>query len=210
MAHSVSNQAADAQQLMEMIEVTEANLGAAGIDEYPDTVHHRCRLLLGEERHRCHRSRRRRVHRHRAHPSTTSRCRTRRRGPDPKRRHGQREDGTTAAHQEGKGRLRQTQSHRRAGLRPDEGPTRRPGSSGYAALTVHKASGPCTRCATTCASWPGRAGVGGPNASSFSASNTLSRRLAVAFSAPRPICKAATVVLRRHSGPVGGFRHTLL
>ena len=37
-AHSVSNQAADAQQLMEMIEATEANLGAAGIDENPDTV----------------------------------------------------------------------------------------------------------------------------------------------------------------------------
>ncbi len=37
-AHSVSNQAADAQQLMEMIEATEANLGAAGIEENPDTV----------------------------------------------------------------------------------------------------------------------------------------------------------------------------
>src|ERR1700677_1355671 len=36
-AHSVSNQAADAQQLMEMIEGTETNLGAAGIDENPDT-----------------------------------------------------------------------------------------------------------------------------------------------------------------------------
>jgi hypothetical protein len=37
-AHSVSNQAADAQQLMEMIEATETNLGAASIDENPDTV----------------------------------------------------------------------------------------------------------------------------------------------------------------------------
>jgi transposase len=36
-AHSVSNQSADAPQLMEMIEATEANLGAAGIDENPDT-----------------------------------------------------------------------------------------------------------------------------------------------------------------------------
>jgi len=35
-AHSVSNQAADAQQLMKMIEATETNLGAAGIDEAPD------------------------------------------------------------------------------------------------------------------------------------------------------------------------------
>jgi transposase len=38
LAHSVSNQAADAPHLMEMIEATEANLGAAGIDENPDTV----------------------------------------------------------------------------------------------------------------------------------------------------------------------------
>ena len=37
LAHSVSNQAADATHLMEMIEATEANLGAAGIDENPDT-----------------------------------------------------------------------------------------------------------------------------------------------------------------------------
>ena len=37
MAHSVSDQAADALQLMEMIEISEANLGAAGIDENPDT-----------------------------------------------------------------------------------------------------------------------------------------------------------------------------
>ena len=37
-AHSVSNRAGDAQQLMEMIEATEANLGAAGIDENP-TLH---------------------------------------------------------------------------------------------------------------------------------------------------------------------------
>ena len=37
-AHSVSNQAGDAQQLMEMIETTEANLGAAGIDENPRHV----------------------------------------------------------------------------------------------------------------------------------------------------------------------------
>ena len=35
-AHSVSDQAADAQQLMEMIEATDANLAAAGIDENPD------------------------------------------------------------------------------------------------------------------------------------------------------------------------------
>jgi transposase len=38
LAHSVSNQAADSPHLMEMIEATEANLGAAGIDENPDTV----------------------------------------------------------------------------------------------------------------------------------------------------------------------------
>jgi len=38
LAHSVSNQAADAPHLMEMIEATEANLGAAGIEENPDTV----------------------------------------------------------------------------------------------------------------------------------------------------------------------------
>jgi transposase len=37
LAHSVSNQAADAPQLMEMIEATEANLGAAGIEGNPDT-----------------------------------------------------------------------------------------------------------------------------------------------------------------------------
>jgi hypothetical protein len=37
LAHSVSNQAADATHLMEMIEATEATLGAAGIDENPDT-----------------------------------------------------------------------------------------------------------------------------------------------------------------------------
>jgi transposase len=36
-AHSVSDQAADAQELMGMIEATETNLGAAGIDENPDT-----------------------------------------------------------------------------------------------------------------------------------------------------------------------------
>ena len=36
-AHSVTNQATDVQQLVEMIEATEANLGAAGIDENPDT-----------------------------------------------------------------------------------------------------------------------------------------------------------------------------
>ena len=46
---------------MDMIEVTETNLGAAGIDENPDTVHRRRRLLLGEERDRRHRSRRRRA-----------------------------------------------------------------------------------------------------------------------------------------------------
>ena len=38
LAHSVSNQAADAPHLMEMIGLTEANLGAAGIDEDPDTL----------------------------------------------------------------------------------------------------------------------------------------------------------------------------
>jgi len=38
LAHSVSNQAADAPHLIEMIEATEANLGAAGIDENPDTL----------------------------------------------------------------------------------------------------------------------------------------------------------------------------
>jgi hypothetical protein len=37
LAHSVSNQAADAPHLMEMIEATEANLGAAGIEGNPDT-----------------------------------------------------------------------------------------------------------------------------------------------------------------------------
>lgn len=37
-AHSVSNQAADAPHLMEMIEATEANLGAADIEENPDTL----------------------------------------------------------------------------------------------------------------------------------------------------------------------------
>ena len=37
LAHSVSNQAADAPHLIEMIEATEANLGAAGIEENPDT-----------------------------------------------------------------------------------------------------------------------------------------------------------------------------
>ena len=37
-AHSVSNQAADAPHLIEMIEATEANLGAADIEENPDTV----------------------------------------------------------------------------------------------------------------------------------------------------------------------------
>ena len=36
-AHSLSNQAADAPQLMEMIETSEANLGAAGIEENPAT-----------------------------------------------------------------------------------------------------------------------------------------------------------------------------
>src|SRR5271157_3235377 len=38
LAHSVSNQAADAPHLIEMIEATEANLGAADIEESPDTV----------------------------------------------------------------------------------------------------------------------------------------------------------------------------
>lgn len=38
LAHSVSNQAGDATHLIEMIEATEANLGAAGIDENPDTL----------------------------------------------------------------------------------------------------------------------------------------------------------------------------
>ncbi len=37
-AHSVSNQAADAAHLIEMIEATEANLGAAGVEENPDTL----------------------------------------------------------------------------------------------------------------------------------------------------------------------------
>ena len=37
-AHSVSDEAADPQHLLEMIETSEANLGAAGIDENPDTV----------------------------------------------------------------------------------------------------------------------------------------------------------------------------
>ena len=37
-AHSVTNQATDVQQLVEMIEATEANLGAAGIDENSDTL----------------------------------------------------------------------------------------------------------------------------------------------------------------------------
>ena len=37
-AHSVSNQAADAVHLIEMIEATEANLAGAGIEENPDTV----------------------------------------------------------------------------------------------------------------------------------------------------------------------------
>ena len=36
-AHSASDQAGDAHQLMGMIEATEANLAAAGIDEKPDT-----------------------------------------------------------------------------------------------------------------------------------------------------------------------------
>ena len=38
LAHSVSNQAADAPHLIEMIEATEANLGAADIEENPDTL----------------------------------------------------------------------------------------------------------------------------------------------------------------------------
>ncbi len=38
LAHSVSNQAADAPHMMEMIEITEANLGAADIEENPDTL----------------------------------------------------------------------------------------------------------------------------------------------------------------------------
>jgi transposase len=38
LAHSVSNQAADAAHLIEMIEATEANLGTADIDENPDTL----------------------------------------------------------------------------------------------------------------------------------------------------------------------------
>ncbi len=38
LAHQVSNQAADAPHLMTMLEVTEANLAAAGIGEDPDTV----------------------------------------------------------------------------------------------------------------------------------------------------------------------------
>jgi len=38
LAQSVSNQAADAPHLMEMIGITEANLGAADIEEDPDTV----------------------------------------------------------------------------------------------------------------------------------------------------------------------------
>ena len=36
-AHSVSDQASDVQQLVEMIEATETNLGAASIEENPDT-----------------------------------------------------------------------------------------------------------------------------------------------------------------------------
>jgi len=38
LAHSVSNQAADAPHLIEMIEAAEANIGAAGMDENPDTL----------------------------------------------------------------------------------------------------------------------------------------------------------------------------
>ena len=120
-AHSVSNQAADAPQLIEMIEATETNLSAAGVEENPDTfiadagyfseknVNEATQagvdVLIATVR----------IKQDERVPA--------RQRPHPQRRHGQGEDGAPAAHQKRAGRLRQTQGHRRTGLRPDEGPT---------------------------------------------------------------------------------------
>ena len=123
-AHSVSNQAADAPQLMEMIEATEANLGAAGIDENPDTyitdagyfseknvtdaTEAGVDVLIATGR----------IKHGEQVPAAP-------RGPIPKDATVKEKMARRLRTKKGTGRLRPTQGHRRAGLRPDEGPTRR-------------------------------------------------------------------------------------
>ena len=124
LAHSVSNQAADVAHLIEMIEATEANLGAADIDENPDTLiadagyfseknvndatDAGVDVLIATGRIRHGRTGAGRTERSRSQETPRSRRRWRA-DSAPKRTD----------------RLRQTQGHRRTGLRTDEGPTTR-------------------------------------------------------------------------------------
>ena len=122
LAHAVTNQAADAAQLIAMIGATEANLDAADIDDSPDRLladagycsednvtdatDAGVDVLIATGRIK---------HGERVPDAP--------RGPIPKDATVKVNDGPQAADQAGTDRLRQTQGHRRAGLRTDEGPT---------------------------------------------------------------------------------------
>ena len=153
-AHSVTNQATDVQQLVEMIEATEANLGAAGIDKNPDTfitdagyfseknvndaTDAGVDVLIATGR-----------------ISTTNGCQTHREVPSQKtppskrRWHADcapRRDGPITPD------ARPSSSRSSARRRSDKALA----SSVCAASKVPKVSGPCTGSATTCESWPGQ------------------------------------------------------
>ena len=82
-------------------------------------------------------------------------------------------------------------------------------SSAYAALRVPKVSGPCTRCATTCESWPGRA-----CRKAQMGRQAIERNLTMGSESPSaalgPVGKARTDILRRQPGPIDRFGPTLL
>ena len=124
LAQSVSNQAADAPAPDGDDRDHRSQPRRCGHRGGSRHRHRRRRILLREERDRCHRRRRRRIDCHRAHQAPRAGADSTERS-HPKRCHGQRDDGAPTAHQSRTGRLRQTQGHRRAGFRSDEGPTRR-------------------------------------------------------------------------------------
>ena len=153
-AHSVTNQATDVQQLVEMIEATEANLGAAGIDENPDTfitdagyfseknvndaTDAGVDVLIATGR----------IKHHERVPDAP-------RGPIPK-------DATVKEKMARRLRTkagRADYARRKAIVEPVFGQTKVRQSAGFLrlrGLQGAQVSGPCTRSATTCESWPGQ------------------------------------------------------
>ena len=121
LASRVTHQASDIHQLLPMIEKMKENLTEAGIEGQPATIladagycsdanlqaiedeSSNVLIATGRERH-----------------GELSKDTAR---PDPQRRHATRVDGPTTTHEAGPRRLRTSQSHRRAGLRADEGAT---------------------------------------------------------------------------------------